>query len=83
MKIRILEVDQWTSTGNVEDLTLDDFDIDNVRGGDSEAIRVIGIADARIREVEESWVPTMGSVWYRPGANGKLEHWKATYDSSG
>lgn len=86
-KIRVLEVDQWTSTGNVEEFSLEDFEdpsaIARVRGGDSEAVRAIGIASARIREVEESWEAPWGRVWYRPGPDGKLVFWKAQYDSSG
>lgn len=81
MKIRILEVDQWTSTGNVKDFTLEDFDPAKVRGGDSEAIRKIG-GWARIIEVDEDARPSIGHVWFRPGPDGKLQHWKANYDSS-
>jgi len=37
--MRVLEVDQWTSTGNVEEHTMEDFDINGVEGGDAKAAR--------------------------------------------
>ena len=82
-KVKVLEVDQWTSSGNVTEFTLEDFDIEKVRGGDAEAIRAIGIGGAGIREVEEGETPWIGRVWYRPGPDGKLKLWKHNYDSSG
>lgn len=82
-KIRVLEVDQWSSTGNIEDFTMEDFELRLVGGGDSETVRAIGIASARICEVEESWEPPMARVWYRTGPDGKLELYKYNYDSSG
>lgn len=82
-KIRVLVVDQWSSTGNITDFAMQDFELDRVRGGDSEAVRTIGIASARIREVEENWEPSIGNVWYRSGPDGKLVWFKANYDSSG
>lgn len=82
-KIKVLEVDQWTSTGNVTKFTFADFDLGQVTGKDSQAIRELGLASARILEVEESDEPGMGDVWFREGQSGKLELWKANYDSSG
>ena len=84
-KVKVLEVDQWTSTGNIEQYSFSDFDLGKVSGGDSETIRKIGIAGASVMEVEEADSPSIGRVWYREGKNGKLERWneKANCDSSG
>lgn len=82
-KVKVLEVDQWTSTGNVTNFTFADFDPKKVAGKDSETIREMGLASARIIEVEESDNPRVGDVWFKEGPSGKLELWKANYDSSG
>jgi len=81
-KIKILEVDQWTSTGNVKNFTFKNFEIGKVGGGDSEAIRQISGGHAIIKEVDENDYPSKGNVWFRAGKNGKLEYWKSNYDSS-
>ena len=83
MKIRVLEVDQWTSTGNVKNFDFEDFDAGKVSGGDSEAIRSLGLARVRIREVDENDSPGDACVWYVKGPDGKPKFWKANYDSSG
>lgn len=82
-KVKVLEVDQWTSTGNVTNFTFADFDPEKIIGKDSEAIRELGLAHAKVKEVEEGDEPRIGDVWFREGQNGKLELWKANYDSSG
>lgn len=86
-KVKVLEIDQWASTGNVEDFTLDNFDRDKVHGGDAEAAQAIVLGSFRgeIREVEENWEPPYTKVWYRPtGPGGKLHRWKTGIpDSSG
>jgi hypothetical protein len=46
MKMKVLEVDQWTSTGNVEKFSFKDFDLEKVKGGDSEAVKLIFAAKA-------------------------------------
>lgn len=87
-KIKILQVDQWTSTGNVKGTKLEDWERDRQgmlssrSGGDSEAIQQIFGGSARVREVRESETPDLGEVWFRPDADGVLELWKANYDSS-
>jgi hypothetical protein len=81
--LKVLEVDQWTSTGNVSDFTLEDFDLQKVEGGDAGAAKVIFGGDARIREVPHAGVPSKGNVWFIPGDNGKLRLFKANYDTSG
>lgn len=81
-KFKIVEVDQWTSTGNVEGLTLENFAVERVTGGDADVARQVGIASGRIREVYGNQRPSKGSVWLRPNEDGKLEQWKANYDTS-
>lgn len=85
--MKVLEVDQWTSTGNFEGLKLEDFEKDNkgslqkVKGGDAGAARSIFGGTARVKEVYEHSGPTIGEVWLRE-VDGKLEVWKTNYDSS-
>jgi len=82
--IKVLETDQWTSTGNVHDFTLDNFNLQDVHGGDSEAAKVIFGGRGIIKEVEENACPSIGNVWFRPNPEtGKLELWKHNYDTSG
>jgi hypothetical protein len=85
--IYILETDQWTSTGNVTDFMFDDLANpevrDKIRGGDSEAIRSICGGRISLRSVTESQGPSMGSVWYIKGLDGKAQFYRACYDSSG
>lgn len=80
--MRILEVDQWTSTGNITDFSFEDFDLQKVSGGDSAAAKVIFGGNARLREVSETDRPYLGTVWFRQGPTGKLEKYLANYDSS-
>lgn len=82
--IRVLEVDQWTSTGNIGDFSMADFELESVQGGDSEAIRRAFGGFATIKEVDPRQRPMVGHVWFRESLeSGKLEQWKANYDSSG
>jgi len=89
-KIKVLQVDQWTSTAkNIKDFTLEDFEPRNLRktlsllcGGDAKAIQKIGIANATIREVEENSRPPIAHVWFITGPDGKLRFFKANYDCS-
>jgi len=80
--MKVLVVDQWTSTGNVTKQTMRDFELALVEGGDSEAIKAIGVARARFKDVTEDENPIKGDVWYRQGPEGKLVLYKANYDSS-
>lgn len=82
-KIKVLEVDQWTSTGNVQNFTMEDFNLGKVKGGDSEAAKQIFGGHAAIREVSPQDAPHIGEVWYisDPQSN-KLKFYKANYDSS-
>lgn len=83
--IEVLEVDQWTSTGNIKALSWDDLKtagIDAVSGGDSEASRVISGGTFFFRMVGEHQSPTIARVWFTKGPDGKPELYKFNYDSS-
>lgn len=83
--IEVLEVDQWTSTGNIKEQSWDDLKakgIDAVSGGDSEAARVIFGGDFRFKEVDERSSPGIARVWFIKGADGRPELYKYRYDSS-
>ena len=80
--MKVLEVDQWTSTGNVSNYTMNDFDINQIDGGDAKTVRALGIASFEIKEVSEDARPRIGYVWFKDGEDGKLEKYKANYDSS-
>jgi len=81
--MKVLEVDQWTSTGNVTDFTMDEFELANVHGGDSEAAQAIFGGSAKVREVSENASPYIGNVWFKTDPQtGKLVHYKSNYDSS-
>ena len=86
MKIKVLEVDQWTSTGDITSFTMEQAEEGvikgKVRGGDSEAIATIFGGHFLVREVEESEFPSKGNVWLINGSNGLLEMWKCNYDTS-
>ena len=85
--VKVLEVDQWTSTGNVAGTKMEDWEADtnkmlrSVRGGDSEAAQAIFGGHAVIREVSEFSGPSVGNVWFKPDENGILKLWKHNYDS--
>ncbi len=85
--MKILEVDQWTSTGNVTDFTMAQWEsgeaFSKISGGDSRAIKLIYGGDCRIREVSENDYPRMGVVWFRENEQGKLVQYKCNYDTSG
>ena len=86
--IEVLEVDQWTSTG---DLRTHDWDalkasgISSVSGGDSGAAKAIFGGHFVFKEVcmkELARGPFIGHVWFKKGADGKPELWLTNYDSS-
>jgi len=84
--IRVLEVDQWTSTAIRGDLSWGDLKtlgINGVSGGDSEAARVIFGGHFRFRDVEADDTPRIGDVWFIEDARGFPTIWKTQYDSSG
>jgi hypothetical protein len=80
--IKVLEVSQHVATGNIEDFTFADFDVNKVKGGDSEAGRIISGGYFHIFKVDENARPLKGYIWYRAGKNGKLELYKTNPDTS-
>ena len=81
--ITVLEVDQWTSTGNIKDFSMEDFTLNKVKGGDSEAAKQIFGGYAAVREVRESDSPSIGEVWFISDPQShRLKFFKANYDSS-
>ncbi len=82
-KIKVLQVDQWTSTGNITDFTMKDFGLGKVQGGDSAAVKVIFGGSAMIRWVDKDDRPPIAHVWFRTDRKTrKLKLFKANYDSS-
>ena len=79
--MKVLEVDQWTSTGNVEEFNFETFELQNVQGGDSLSARLIFGGHAAVKDVDEDAQPTIGHVWYVE-AHGKFIRYKVNYDSS-
>ncbi len=81
--MKVLEVDQWTSTGNISDFGFADYNLDKVRGGDSEAARAIFGGWSLVREVSENDSPSIGHVWFREDpVIKKFVFYKANYDTS-
>ncbi len=83
MKMRVLETDQWTSTGDVEGSPASAFCLEAVTGGDSAAARALGIARGEWLSVEPGAMPPVGSVWFFVDQAQRLRKWRASYDSSG
>lgn len=87
--MKILEVDQWHSTGDITKFSMGELEGDaqlalgQIKGGDSKAAKVIFGGHLVIREVSETDSPSVGTVWFRQGQHGKLEKYKSNYDSSG
>jgi len=83
--IDVLEVDQWTSTGDIRSIPWDllkQRGIEGVRGGDSEAIRVISGGRFVFKSVKTHERPSIGRVWFRQGPSGLPEMYLENYDSS-
>jgi hypothetical protein len=84
-RFEILEVDQWTSTGDLASHDWEDlrrFGVYAVHGGDSEAARAIFGGRLMFRQVTADDRPFIGHVWYRRGPDGKPVPYLAHYDSS-
>jgi hypothetical protein len=80
--IDIIQVDQWTSSGDIEQQNFDAVTLHDVTGGDSEAAKAIFGGTMERKTVEEDDKPSIGNVWYVKGANGKCKLWKYNYDTS-
>jgi hypothetical protein len=80
--MKIIEVDQFTSTGNVTCQLFEAVSLGSISGGDSEAAKAIFGGSFRLREVDENAKPSLGHVWFKKGINGYCELYKANYDTS-
>ena len=81
-RVRVLEVDQWSSTAtNLADMGFADFDPARLTGGDSRAAQVIFGGHYVVKEVLETDRPPIGHVWFIE-RGGHFERWKTNYDSS-
>ena len=77
--IEVIEVDQWTSSGNIEELDFDSVGLDQIKGGDSEAVKVIFGGHFKRKLVNRNDRPDTAQVWYKKGKNGKCKFWKYNY----
>lgn len=92
MTTEIIELDQWSSTADLDDYTFerlkqaiescDDGYVPKLEGGDSDAAVGMGIASFEVKEVEESDKPKKGFVWYRETEDGGIEMYKANTAST-
>lgn len=80
--LEIIEVDQWTSSGDMQNQDFDTVDIDKVSGGDSEAVKRIWGGHLKKYRVFESKRPSIGNVWYVKGYDGKCKLYMYNYDTS-
>ena len=85
--LEVLEVDQWTSTGDVRQIPWDDLKhdtstIDNITGGDSEAAKRIFGGRLWFRTIRKNTTPSIGNVWFTRGEDGLPKFYAANYDSS-
>jgi hypothetical protein len=80
--MKVIEVDQFTSTGNLREQPFDEVTLGGIEGGDSEAAKVIFGGRFNVREVSETQNPSIGYVWFKKGENGKPELYKSNYDTS-
>lgn len=81
--IEIIEVDQWTASGDIEKLDFDTVTLQTIKGGDSEAAKSIFGGHFERKQVSEDKIPTIGNVWYIKGPDGKCKLYKYHFDTSG
>ena len=83
MRVRILEVNQWVSTGNITDFTFDNFDPVLVKGDDARVSLLLFGEKAIVKEVDRDDAPSIGYVWFDENpVTKKLRYYKSNYDSS-
>jgi len=80
--MQVIEVDQWTASGNIEEQKFDSVTLEDISGGDSEAVKTIFGGNFVKKEVSDNDLPSIGSVWYKKAENGNCEIYKVNYDSS-
>lgn len=80
--IEIIEIDQWTSSGDFTHIPFDDLDLDLIFGGDSAAAKAIFGGTFKRKNVMECDYPGIGNVWLIKDEQGFPKVWKTNYDSS-
>lgn len=80
--IEVLELDQWTASGNIRELSFDELTLAAIQGGDSDAAKIIFGGTLKRRIVSESDIPRMGTVWFTRASNGTCQFHSARYDTS-
>lgn len=80
--MKIIEVDQFTSTGNIKEQKFSEVTLSGISGGDSEAAKSIFGGRFTVKEVLENDGPSIGYVWFKEGGDGFCEAYKFNYDSS-
>jgi hypothetical protein len=85
-KIKILELDQWSScTDELKELSLSHFETENwgdVIGSVKFHLIQSLFGHCKIREVDETALPSKGLCWFKNDETGKLKLWRSNYDSS-
>jgi hypothetical protein len=80
--VTVIQVDQWTSSGNVEKIPFDKLSLNAITGGDSKAAKAIFGGHFKIKVVPFNSSPTTGYVWLIKSKNGYPVKWKYNYDTS-
>lgn len=80
--MKVIEVDQFTSSGNIRELSFNAVTLSEITGGDSEAAKLIFGGRFNVKDVSESEKPSIGYVWFKEGVDGKCTIYKSNYDTS-
>lgn len=80
--IRVIQIDQFTSTGDIRNQDFDAVTLSSISGGDSLAAKVIFGGSFAVKEVNLNDDPRIGYVWFIKGENGKCTLYKSNYDTS-
>lgn len=89
MTVEVIEVDQWSSTGDITEHSFEDVkacinacgpdEVPDIEGGDAEAAQAIFGGRYEVKEVDEDARPRKAMVWYVEGENGEMKQYKANY----
>lgn len=80
--IRVIQIDQFTSTGDIREQDFEAVTLNSISGGDSLAAKVIFGGSFTVKEVSIDDSPRIGYVWFKKGENGKCALYKSNYDTS-
>lgn len=88
-RLTVLEIDQWSQTGNIEDFefselreiieSCEDDEVPNIEGGDAEAARALFGGRFDVKEVDPDEDPSKGYVWFTEGDDDEIEEYKHNY----